>query len=114
MRPMRSWPNNAGAGGTAICNQPSIGLSPARATRSVRHERAFALAERPERLIARYHRELLVIVVRIFRLLRALDLEEIHVADDAAVDAHLAIVRHEVADRQFAHFGDHFDEIGRA
>src|SRR5215469_10263462 len=98
MRPMRSWPNSAGAGGTAICNQPSIGPTNGRAKRSVLHERAVALAERPERLIARYHRELFVIVVGIFRFLRALDLEQVHVADDAPISTDLAVMRHEVVD----------------
>src|SRR5579883_1922065 len=111
MRPMRSWPNSAGAGGTAICNQPNIGPTKARARPLVLHERAVALAERPERLIARYHRELLVIIIRILRLLRALDLEQVHVADDAAVDADFAVMRHEVVDRQLAHLRDDLDAV---
>src|SRR5579885_1056758 len=99
MRPMRSCPNSAGAGGMAMCNQSSIGLTRLRTPLSMFDERTLAFAQGPERLVARHHRELLVVVVGIFRFLRALHLEQVHVANDAAVDADLAVVRHEIVDR---------------
>src|ERR1700684_2911482 len=100
MRPMRSWASSGGAGGTAICTQVIIGPTPGlRAVPLFLHQRAHAFAQRAESLVARNHGELLEIVVGVFRLVRGLDLEEIHVPYDPAVLAHPALLGHEVVHR---------------
>src|ERR1700675_4723429 len=100
MSPSRSWPKSARGD---IPRSSNMSAAPGSA---LLHQRAFALGERPVRLGCRDDRELLVVIVLIFRFARRLDLEKIHVAHDAAVLAQLAVLGHEVVDRHLAHLGD--------
>src|SRR5579883_1715969 len=70
-------------------------------------QRALAVLERTEGLVARHGGEQLVDVVLALRLGGRLDLEQVHVADDAAVLAQLAVLGHDVVDRHLAHLRHH-------
>src|ERR1700730_690175 len=103
--PSRSWPNSACGG---IPSSSNSTLHPCAAIGSaLLDQRASALAERPKGLLGRDRRELLVVVVLILGIARRLHLEEVHVAHDTAVLAQLAVLGHEVVDRDLAHLGDH-------
>src|SRR5215472_15017523 len=69
--------------------------------RSIRcfHQRAAALVERSERLVAWHSGDQVVEVPLALGFLGLLDLEQIHVVHHAAVDADLAILGEEVVDR---------------
>src|SRR5438034_1255620 len=80
------------------------------------HQRAAALVERAERLIARDRRDDLGQVPFTLRLLGRLRLHQIHVADHPAVHADAAVPGHEVVDRHLLHLrlrGLRLQQIGR-
>src|SRR5215472_2547465 len=101
MSPRRSWPNSACGG---IPRSSSIsGLPTSASPLPLLHQRAFALAQWPIGLVGGNGGELLVVVVRVLGVARLLHLEEVHVAHDAAILAQLAVLGHEVVDRQLTH-----------
>src|SRR4051812_2723526 len=67
------------------------------------HQRAAALVQRTEGLVARHGGEQLVKVPLTFGLRRLLHLEQVHVMHHAAVDADLTVLGEEVVDRSGAH-----------
>src|SRR3954449_3605959 len=67
------------------------------------HQRAAALVQRTEGLVARHGGEQLVKVPLTLGLRRLLHLEQVHVMHHAAVDADLAVLGEEVVDRGGAH-----------
>jgi hypothetical protein len=69
-------------------------------------ERALALGERPERLVARDRPEDLEVVPGRLGLLGRLDLHEVHVVDHPAVLADLSVLGEEVVDRRRLHLRD--------
>src|SRR5665213_954213 len=107
MSPIRSCPINAWTGGmwgSVKWSQENIaGQASTSVASALLHERTIALVERPGRIDTRHRLDQLVIIPRPFRLLRLFHLEQIHVADDAAVDAQGAVLGHEVVDRRLAH-----------
>src|SRR5262245_18882840 len=75
--------------------------------RSALDEWALAFVQRPVGLVTGHGRDQLVDVVLALGLGRRLDLKEIHVAHQAAIFAQLAILGHDVVDRDLAHLGHH-------
>src|ERR1700727_1976581 len=71
------------------------------------HQRATAVLERAEGLIARDFGENLVVVPWAFRLFGLLDLEQKHAVDHAAVLAQHAVVGEGVPHPRFTHLGQH-------
>src|SRR5882724_272182 len=80
-------------------------------TASMRHQRATALVERTESLVARHRGDQLVEIPLILGFRWLLDLEQIHVVDHAAVDADLAVFGEEVVDRSGAHLRHHLRRL---
>src|SRR5439155_13914319 len=70
---------------------------------SLLHQRASPIGYRPERLLGGNRRNQLVIIIRIFRLLRLLHLEQIHRVDDAAVLADGDVAEQLVLALEFFH-----------
>src|SRR5882757_2824479 len=70
------------------------------------HQRTAAVRDRAERLIGRDGRNQPVVVVRVFRLVRLLDLEQIHWMDDAAVLPDRDIAEQFVLALEFFHLRD--------
>src|SRR5689334_4447675 len=74
-------------------------------TRSIvfRYKGALSISERPISLISRQRSDLLEIVPWIFRFLGRLHLEQMHVADHAAVFADIAVGTGRIVDLQLLH-----------
>src|SRR5882672_6380113 len=62
------------------------------------HQRTATVSQRPEGLVARHRGNDLRQVPFALRLLRSLDLHQVHVADDPPVLANAAVLGHEVVD----------------
>src|SRR3954454_1994227 len=95
------WSRRPTAPGTANSVQPSAearGLLNNRLS-LLRHQRAFALVHRAERLAAGDRADQLVIIPRSFRFRGGLDLVQIHVMDVAAVGADRALAEDRIVER---------------
>src|SRR6516225_6974031 len=75
--------NKAAPSGVPSSDTPGHGAS--------LHQRTAAFFRAEERLVARHHGELLVVVPRLLRFRGLLHLEQIHVVDHAAILLHLAL-----------------------